>query len=62
MLKKQLELKWLSTRSASLRWDQSPHASRAEQIERWARLISRAARPRCPEEEEEELRNENIDE
>ncbi len=61
MLKKQLELARLSTESASSRWNQLPNAWRAEQIERWARLIARAAKARCPEEEREH-RNENINE
>ncbi len=62
MLKKQLELTWLSTRNASSRWNQLPDASRAEQVERWARLIARAAKARSHKEEEKEPRNENIDE
>lgn len=61
MLKKQLELTWLSTRSASLRWNQLPEASRAEQVERWARLIARAAKARRPKEEGKELQNEFAD-
>lgn len=54
MLKKQLELTWLSTRDASSRWNQLPDASRVEQVERWARLIARAARTDSLDEEERE--------
>ncbi len=61
MLKKQLELAWLATRDTLSKWNQLPDASRAEQADRWARLIRRAAKAREPEDQRKEFQD-DIDE